>query len=63
MRLYLYVSLDQLEQINKLFKDSNTETDLIKVFTTQRQQRLVLVEFDYDTYINLIDQLKIEVIL
>ena len=63
MRLYLYVSLDQLEQINKLFKDSNIETDLIKVFTTQRQQRMVLVEFDYDTYINLIDQSKIEVIL
>ena len=62
MKIYFYIYLNQIYIFNRIVNKPMQEFNKITVYNQQINNNLVLVSIDYDKYINLLDQNKIEIL-
>jgi hypothetical protein len=62
MKLYFHIELEQIDFLNKIIKNPFVEFEKIKLFKSRVSENLILVSLEYDTYIRLLDQNKIEIV-
>jgi hypothetical protein len=62
MKLYLYINIEEIEVLHRVINNPMQDFNKISLFLEKNNKGMILVSLDYDTYINLIDQNKIEVL-
>ena len=65
MRIYLYVYQNQMDIFHRILKNPWQDYDKISLFKDKKEfgsSNMIMISLDYDTYINLLDQNKIEIL-
>ena len=63
MKIYLYIFQKDLDAFNQILKNPWQEFDTVSLYkrASKFSNNHIMISLDYDTYINLLDQNKIEI--
>lgn len=62
MKLYLFVDLKSVDLLYEVINNPLQDFNKILIYTEKSYESQIMVSFDYDTYIMLLDQNKIEIV-
>ena len=62
MKLYLFVDLKNVDLLYEVINNPLQDFNKILIYTEKSYESQIMVSFDYDTYIMLLDQNKIEIV-
>lgn len=62
MKLYLFVDLKNIDLLHKVINNPTQEFNKILIYMKKSYESQIMISFDYDTYIMLLDQNKIEIV-
>lgn len=62
MKIHFYVYINQIDILNRIISNPLQDFNKMTVLSKDNGENVILISLDYDTYIMLLDQNKIEIV-